>query len=247
MSTILQTFCQDTYSQFEADLISKWAVDPSDLAKFASIVKGMHRRQLSLGCMATIAGLRAPRNEYAAELVEATYLSIMLAVKGLENCACVLVRQTIELGLKHIYFAEHPVEYGWVATREGYREPNFHALLEYVKRTSEYQEFSKGGNCDLCEGIEEKFGVLSRYVHMQSKRFMSYKRMRMRPRVDGTILRRVDSLTAFLWPALTAMLMVFFPARFGRSREIEKRLIRSTLSRQLKAALAGYIRTRSSV
>lgn len=246
MSRILQKFYRNAYSEFEAELISEWAIDAIQLANIYNVVKSIIRRQLSLACAATIAGLRAPRDEYAGELVEASYLSMVLALKGLENCACVLVRQTIELSLKHIYFAKHPVEYGWVATREAYREPNFQDLVEYVKKTDEYQEFSKGSNFDLCVGIEEKFAVLSRYVHVQSKRFMSYKRMSIKRKVDGNILQRFDIMTAFLWPLLTIMLIIFFSDRFARSHEIEKRLIKNILSSEQKAALAVYIRSRSS-
>ena len=244
MNKILQNFYRDAYHAFEGELISNWAVDANQLVNFASVVKPIYKRQLSLACVATIAGLRAPRNEYAKELVEASYLSLVLGVKGLENCACVLVRQSIELALKHIYFAMHPVEYGWAATREGYREPHFHALLEYVKRTDEYREFLTASSFDLCERIDEKFGVLSRYVHMQSKRFMSYRRMNVTRRIDATILRRYDSVTAFLWPSLTTMLLVFFSARFDRARESEKRLIRSILPNELKVGLGRYMRKR---
>jgi len=225
MNRILQNFCRDAYHDFENELMSNWAVDTSKLANFAPVTKAIHKRQLSLACVATITGLRVPRNDYAKELVEASYLSLILAIKGLENCACVLLRQSIELSLKHIYFATHPVEYGWVAVREGYREPSFQALLEYVKKTDEYQKFLKASNYDLCKVVEEQFGVLSRYVHMQSKRFMSYKRMNLGRRIDGTILNKHDILTACLWPSLNTMLVVFFPARFERASGSEKRLI----------------------
>lgn len=246
MSGILNNFCREAYSQFEAELISKWAVDEKQLVAVAGDLKGIHKRQLSLACAATITGLRGARNEYAREMVETSYLSVVLAVKGLTNSSCVLARQTIELALKHIYFATHPVEYGWVASRLSYKEINFSSLMEYVKKTDEYREYLKGGGREICGDIEEKFADLSRYVHIQSKGFMSYKRMSTIRRIDGASLRRLDSLTASLWPALNVMLVIFFPSKFMRSQEIEKRLIRNGLSNELKTSLARYMRTWSS-
>lgn len=243
MSGTLQNFYRDAYSQFEAELIAKWAVDGKQLAAVIGDLKGVYKRQLSLACAATITGLRGARNEYAKEMVETSYLSVVLAVKGLTNCSCVLARQTIELALKHIYFATHPVEYGWVASRLSYKEINFSSLMEYVKKTDEYREYSKGGGRDVCGDIEEKFADLSRYVHVQSKGFMSYKRMITIRKIDGASLRRLDSITASLWPALSVMLVIFFPSRFLRSQEIEKKLIRNGLSRELKTSLARYMRT----
>jgi len=245
VNRILQNFIGDAYSQLEVDLVSNWAVDGGQLRSFSAILKGIAKRQLSFSCAATVSGLRSKRNEYAWGLIEASYLSMVVAVKGMENCACGLLRQTIELTLKHIYFATHPVEYGWALTRESYKALNFQALLEYVKSTDEYREFSKCGNSNLSEGIEERFAVLSRHVHVQNKRFMSYRQMRTERKVDGVLLRRVGSLTASLWPSLTVMLVIFFPDRFVRAHEIEKRLIRSTFSHQVKQALAGYLRRRS--
>ena len=245
MNRILQDFFQGAYSKLEADLVSNWAVDREQLTGFSDIVKGIAKRQLSLSCAATVSGLRSQRNEYAWGLIEASYLSMVVAVKGMENCACSLLRQTIELTLKHVYFATHPVEYGWALTRESYKALNFQGLLEYVKSTDEYREFSQCGESNLSEVIEERFAVLSRHVHVQNKRFMSYRKMRTEQKVDEVLLRRVSGLTASLWPSLTAMLVIFFPDRFERAHEIEKKLIRNTFSHQVKQTLAGYLRRRS--
>lgn len=242
MNKILHTFCQDTYSEFERDLISNWAVGPRSISGFSSLLKGIHRRQLALACAATIVGIRASRNEYAGELVQTSHSSIILAVKGLENCACVLVRQTIELTLKHIYFATHPVEHAWSATRDNYKEVSFQSLIEYVKRTDEYQQFSSGNTCLLCVPIEDNFAVLSRYVHMQSKRFMSYRKIGTASKINGDILQGLDRVTAVLWPALTALLVVFFRDRFIHAQEIEKNLIGSVFARETKISLAHYLR-----
>ena len=242
MNRILHNFCQERYSQFETDLAVNWGVDARELARFSSLLKGIHRRQLSLACATTITGLRAARNEYAREIAETSYLSIVLCIKGLENCACVLVRQTIELALKHVYFATHPVEHAWAATRDNYKELSFQTLIDYIKRTDECQTFSGVGTSNLSGPIEDTFATLSRYVHVQSKRFMTYKRIRRPPRASAQALQKFDRVTASLWPALTVMLIVFFPERFAKAQEIEKGLITSTLPREIKASVVSHLR-----
>ena len=64
--------------------------------------------------------------------MEAGQLTLIMGMKGLENTWCVLLRQSIELALKHIYFASHPVEYQWALSREDYRDLTFQSLLELV-------------------------------------------------------------------------------------------------------------------
>ncbi len=246
MSRILQAFYQETYADLENDLVVNWAVGAKGLAVLASVLKGIQRKQLSLACAATVTGLKSARNEYAEGIVQTSYLSVVLALRGMENSACVLVRQTIELSLKHIYFATHPVEYGWTVDRENYRELSFQALIDYVKKTSEYQDLFAETGCDLCGPIEDDFALLSRYVHVHSRRFITYRQIVTPPKIDGNTLQRLDRVTALLWPVLTALLVVYFPVRFARAQELEKKLIRATLPPKIKASLARYLRNRQS-
>jgi len=237
MSRTLSQFLRDDYINFRDQLVSIWAVDGQQLKRLEDELKPIHKRYLALACIATIVGYRAKRSEYLEGVVEASYLCLVLSVKGLENPACVLLRQSIELVLKHIYFSSHPVEYEWACTREDYRDLTFQKLIEYLGRTKECQNF-KG---DICVKLNEWFGVLSRHVHVHSGSFMGYSTIGSTYQPKREIIKKLSERTKEIWPLLTAILIVHFTRRYFKTNIIEQQLIKSTLPRKLRNQVDKYL------
>lgn len=164
---------------------------------------------------------------------------IALAVKGLENPACVLLRQCVELVLKHIYFTSHPVEYGWARLRNDYREQSFQYLIEYLSRTNECRSIKLSPN--PCERLNLWYGILSRHVHVQNIGFMGYKTVTSAHQPDINVIKRLEEKSKEMWPLLTILLIAFSPRKYLTSSEIEKRLMRYPIPRGLRAKLDDYL------
>src|SRR5207249_6097358 len=126
------------------------------------------------------------------------------SVKGLENSAFVLLRQSIELVLKHIYFSTHPIEFGWSLRREDYREISFQFLLEYVRKTDEWK--NTGWMVSLISDLEGQFHILSRFVHMQSRTFIPYGRGRNLLATNAASIAASEGRGRILGPALRPVL-----------------------------------------
>jgi len=133
----LARFYKQQFDEFRLDLIESWGVHELSLKPVQSNLVSVYRQYLGLACLTTILSQRAPRNDYVRAVPEVSYLSMILAVKGLENSASVLLRQSIELALKHVFFSSHPVEFDWSLRRPGYREISFQFLLDYLRKTEE--------------------------------------------------------------------------------------------------------------
>ncbi len=239
MNKKLLDFRKEQYSDFITILNEKWAVKPVTYKKFEPLVKTIFYRFLSLGCLATVIGYRSKRNEYIEGVVEASYLSIIFTLKGLENPTCVLLRQSIELVLKHIYFSQHLVEYDWVKSRDGYREINFQYLLEYLRKTNEYNEFELG--VDVCNELNSWFSEFSRHVHVQNRGYMKFNTIGKAYRIKDTNVRRLNQQTKMLWPLLIVLLIIYFPSKFLKSAPIEQSLIINAIPAQFKSQIAEYL------
>jgi len=154
---------------------------------------------------------------------------MVLALKGLDNPSCVLLRQSIELALKHVYFLTHPTEHAWATTREGYRALTFQHLIEYVRKTDEYRQAISDDllGCKLADW----YGRLSRHVHVQNKGVMKYSAEGRR--IVGTLddLKLLDQRSKNVWPLLMQLLVIFQRDKILRASDIEKRLIRQGLPR----------------
>ncbi len=239
MSKPLTNFIKEKYAQFRQDLFSSWGIDKQHFDQFESQLKLIHKRYLSLACAATVIGYRANRSEYVHGVVEASYLSLILILRGLENPTCVLLRQSIELVLKHIYFSTHPIEYEWACSREGYRDLTFQALLEYITRTNERQKFDPSN--DICVKLNDWFGALSRHVHVHSKAFMGYKSSKSVFQPTSDIIKKFNERTNEIWSLLTTLLITYFPERYFRASSIEKQLMRNVLPINLRKKLDQYL------
>jgi hypothetical protein len=239
MSNRLSDYQKDEYQQFRAKIIAIWTIDESSLFKWDPILKGIYRNFLSFACAATIAGHKTKRNEYVFSAIEANKLSIVLSLKGLQNPACVLIRQSIELVLKHIYFLDHPIEYSWAVSRLDYKELTFQFLLEYLKKTQEYRIIMKPKEFDISEKISNCYHIFSRYVHVHSKDFMGYKSLNAES--GREILKSLDVGTKELWPVLSLLLTVFSTKSFLKASLIEQRLIKDCLPPLLKKRLNNYL------
>ncbi len=235
MSKPLDEFVKIRYSEFSEAVVDNWGIDKKELLKVEGEFKQIFKRYLSLGCIATLVGERRSRNEYVESLIEASQLCLVLGLKGLENGCCVILRQSIELVLKHIYFSTHPVEYEWVTFHEGYRDLTFQKLLDFWIITAEYRTLDPDKT--IYTWVNEWFGVLSRHVHVHSKKFIGYKQVSVRHQIDITGLRKLNDRTKEIWPLLTIILAGQFPKSFFNASVVEKRLIRNFLPKKFKDKL----------
>jgi hypothetical protein len=240
MSKTVDDICRKEYSGFRAKLISEWRIGADFLSRFDEKLKPIHRRYISFACAAAVVSDKTKRNEYAKGAIEAGYLSLAMAIKGLENPACVLLRQCVELVLKHIYFSSHPIEYSWVRLRDDYREQSFQYLIDYLSRTSECKEIGLSPN--PCERLNVWYGILSRHVHVHSMGFMGYMSVSSGRRLDISVIKRLDERSKEVWPLLTILFIIYAPNRYFRASEIEKRLIRMTVPRGIRTRLDLYLR-----
>lgn len=245
MSKTLANFYSEQFSRLEHDLQSNWGVDPAALKELSADLKGIHRKCLSLACIATVAGARAKRSEYIKEVVDTTYLAVVLAVKGLKNASNVLLRQSIELVLKHVYFMTHPVEYAWAASRDAYKDLTFQSLLSYMGRTEEYGALGQGNA--IRDKLDQLFGELSRYVHVHSRKFLGYRKVGMRRGQGKLDLKGLRRMSVQLWPTLILIVVSFSSQRYLRAAASEKRLIRNGLTAAYRRILDSRVLGQSTL
>jgi hypothetical protein len=170
---------------------------------------------------------------------EAAYLAIILALRDLQNTSSVLLRQGIELVLKHIFFATHPTEYRWAQRRDGYRELGFQYLIDYLNRTDELHLFS--GSEDLTNKITDWYSRLSRHVHVYSRTYMKFSKVKAKVTNNPDLSLLRDASNA-LWPRLALLLCLFSPSRFDSATHIEKRLISDAFGPHLRAEHNRFLR-----
>ena len=238
-------FCRTQYRDFCTLITTEWGVSPAHLNLVSPRLKAIHRRYLATACAASIASYRRKRGEYAASIIDGCQLAIVLSAKGAENSVRVLLRQSIELTLKHIYFVDHPVEYGWVQTREDCRQPTFQFLLEYIRQTEEFGKIDAGER--IINQITSDHAVLSRYVHVQNRKFQSFLPIKRANRNE--VLDTVNKLLALastLWPAIILLLIVYSERGYTQASQMEKRLIRSGLSDAYRHSFDRYLRSLST-
>ena len=239
MNSPITNYINDQYERFKDDLTSNWGVTPRDLGECHNHLKATYKRFLSLACTCTIMGYRTKRNEYIYGVIEAGYLSIVLTLKGVENPQCVLLRQSIELVLKHIYFSNHPVEYEWARSREGFRDLTFQRLIEYLGNCEERKKLDPSNS--MCELLNEWFGKLSRHVHVHSKYFIGYGSTATTLRRPNEAFVKLVERTKVIWPLLISLLIAFFPKKYLKASAIEKRLMINALSRDRKNEINRYL------
>jgi hypothetical protein len=241
MSRTLSEVHKEHYEEFYSNLATVWSIEKKSLGTWAPLIKPLHKKILSLSCAASVIGGNTKSSEYIYNIAEASHLSLVLSLKGLQSPAYVLLRQTIELALKHIYFLTHPTEYSWTLTRIDYKELTFQYLIEYLKKTDEYRLLAKDriNNLDISECISYCYHILSRYVHVHSKDFMGYKTLTTEMGVAA--LKKLDESTKELWPSLLIVLTIFSPSLFIDASVLEQKLIRYALPQKYKDLLNTYL------
>lgn len=240
MSKTLQLFQKEEYAKFRESLLFDWSIEASKLNIWETKVKPIHKYYLSLACAATIVGKRLKHKEYSHSIVEASHMSIVLTLKGLQNPACVLLRQIIELSLKHVFFLSHQVEYSWTINRLDYKDLTFQGLLEYLGRTDQHKLIKKNG-LDICKTISEQYQILSRSVHVHNQNFMAYKVPSSKTGLKS--LTDLERQTKTLWTCISILLLIFYPQKYHKASAIEQRLIKSNMSKGQKEALRKCLET----
>ena len=209
MTSLLTDFCRTQYQEFQALISTEWGISNAQLNLIAPSLKSIHRRFLATACAASVASYRRPRGEYAASIIDVCQFAIVLSAKGAENSVRVLLRQSIELTLKHIYFIDHPVEHKWAQTRDDFRQPTFQVLLDYLNQTDTLQRLDAGPL--IVNRITSDYAALSRYVHVKNRKFHSFLPIRKasRNQVVDTVTK-MQAQTSTLWPTIIVLLIIFF-------------------------------------
>lgn len=232
MNKELRSFCINQHSEFSAHLENYWGV--TALAqRLNGAEKPLFRKFLAFRCVCGIFSGDSEMKYLLHSASESVNLSLILAIKGSENSAFVLLRQCIELTYKHVFFSSHPVEFQWIREREDYKEISHQFLLDYLGKTREVRS-SPLGQASI-EIITTKYQILSRHVHVQNPDFTEFF-----PRVTSTPNKLLNSYASSLNPVLENLcflLVLFNPAEFSAASAIEKSLIRNALSKKLSTAL----------
>jgi hypothetical protein len=116
----------------------------------------------------------------------------------------------------------------------------FTFLIEYLRKTDECKSLQIGSW--LCDRVAYWFGTLSRYVHVHSKGFIAAGGLARAYKPSRSVLKTIDNRTHELWPILATLLVAFFPADFAHASVVEQKAIRNAMPRQIKSALAKYLR-----
>jgi hypothetical protein len=237
--TLIEIY-EDEYSAFKTRLFDEWAVNVDKAPAIDEIAKRLHKHYLSIACSSRILGERSKRNEYILGIPEAAYVAMIVALRGMRNPASVLLRQCIELALKHVYFSSHPIEYEWTLCSIDYKELTFQFLIDYWTRTIQYKEI---GGASLYSKLQSEFSTLSRYVHVHSKKFMGYAAMPIDSSGTYDVVKTFSAASARVWPPLTMLLIANAPQKYLRASTTERRIIRNVLPAQIRVGLDNYIRS----
>lgn len=234
MNRSLKTFCDSEYRRFRECLQEEWGVSTASISSAEANIKHMHKIYLALACAATVCGSRTRGKEYASGIVENASLSIVMGVKGRQEVAYVLIRQTIELALKFVYFNSHPIEYEWVKNRDDYRI-TFQFLRDYICKLDTIRPLNKGNR--IADALDEWYGLLSRYVHTHNKRFIGYATQYHRRSNQLPLIPELTNRAKQTWTPVVEILVFNAIEKFGRASMNEQNLIRSLMSRQAKLTL----------
>ena len=197
------------------------------IARKDSRIKSAYKRYLAFATLCYILASDDARSSYIKSAAEAYLLSLVMIAKGLENPAHVLMRQSLEMSLKHIYFSTHPVEYKWAQNKINYREVNFQFLLDYLRKSDELDIYKSKDL--LITKIEEHFHLLSRYVHAHNIQFTSFSSEDYNLPSNAKSFERISKQAGELASLSIIILISFFRQKFFASQENEKSLIRSAL------------------
>jgi len=119
--------------------------------------------------------------ELLPEIFMDSYMSIHFACMGLYKQANVCLRAQLETALRLIYFASHPVEFGWWSggKDEYFRKRDIWADdYQYFRRLSEIQMFQRkyketGASYDIFNRVRSLYAKLSQYVHSSISSFQT--------------------------------------------------------------------------
>jgi hypothetical protein len=237
-SNTLSEFYKTEYSLFLSRLRKEWHIS-AESSSLGTILRPLYKRYLGLSCISSIVGNGLKRNEYILGIPEASFCSIILALRGLENPSSVLLRQSIELTLKHIYFSSHPVEYQWANISTDYKEPTCQFLLEYLSKTIECKTILKEG---IINQLQSDFAVLSRYVHVHSKHFIVYTSKSTNSKTVLSVLSTISKVASRLWPILSLLIIVHSLPKYIKSSHLEKKITRNIMPTALKKCLDEHLR-----
>jgi hypothetical protein len=231
----LQIFFQKQFGVFKQHTIDCWGIPAASFAVLEKDLKGLHKQHLGLTTLCAILVDGNERGIYLASVSEVAELAIILTAKGLCNSSYVLMRQCIELTLKHIYFFTHPVEFNWTQTREGYREIGFQFLLEYLSKTDEYAKH--GAKLNLIPDLEGDFHRFSRYVHVQNPKFMAFVQPTSSIKEIGQQTSDFSGHVKTLVSRLCFLLALFYREQINKSQANEIALIKNAVQGPLSLPL----------
>ncbi len=99
----------------------------------------------------------------------------------------------------------------------------------------------------LVNQLEGEFHVLSRFVHVQNRTFIRYRRMpRTLTSADSGAVSMFRTRSRELWPLLISILIVFFPLKFVRCNKNEIAVIRASAGPTWGTRIAKHLRVIST-
>ncbi len=239
MSRSLTQFQKDRLKEFSIDIQSNWG-GSAEICNTPNIVR-IHKRYLAVACLASLLIQRKKqRNEYAKALPEVTFLTTVMATKGLESPAFVLLRQSIELCLKQIYFSTHPVEYAWSAHKDGYREISFQFLMENLKKTEELSNFPESEL--ILTQLSNEFSESSRHVHVHSRKFIKFGIAAPSDLNLPEAIKNIANKCTETWALIISLIIMQFPQTYIKASNLEKQVIMEGVPSKYKQNLLLYLK-----
>jgi hypothetical protein len=115
--------------------------------------------------------LKLPENAQAflSEARSDAVCSMVLALRGFRKQAALSVREVLEDTLRHVYYSDHPVEFGWLTTHMKYYV-GWMELKEYLCDSLLFSRDALKG--DIVGALMPLYADLSKHVHAKSKEYM---------------------------------------------------------------------------
>lgn len=114
------------------------------------------------------------------EIYMDVYVSVHFACLGLYKQSHVCLRAELENALRLVYFAVHPVEYGWWRSgKDFFKKKDVWAdNYRYFRQLDEVQKFQQackndGHKVDVFDAVKNLYGKLSQYVHTGPTTFIT--------------------------------------------------------------------------
>lgn len=161
-------FSGETAAKVKSDFDAIWTTDAIQRLEAPTrqrdLFRSVHKFAVCMSFLANaIKGVEEHKRIFFQEASSDTLHLLHVLLSGDARGGKFYLRSIIENFMRHEYFAEHRVEYGWLRTRSGY----YVTLAELRKYCAALDAFS--GKVKVClNSLEREYGELSTEVHSTS-------------------------------------------------------------------------------